>query len=69
MEMKNNPPFHIIILVFIIIRVIMTIKIFGGHMVWDKKMPQSVIDWLLEEDENNPSIRYFTLIDLLGEEP
>ena len=38
-------------------------------MNWEQKIPQSVIDWLLEEDENNPSIRYFTLVDLLGEEP
>jgi hypothetical protein len=34
-----------------------------------EKTQQSVIDWLLEEDENNPSIRYFTLVNLLGEEP
>ncbi len=38
-------------------------------MIWEKKVQQSVIDRLLEEDENNPSICYFTLIDLLGEEP
>jgi len=37
-------------------------------MNWKKKTQQSVIDWLLEEDEINPSIRYFALIDLLGEE-
>ena len=41
----------------------------GDHMDWEKKTQQSVIDWLLEEDEKNPSIRYFTLVDLLGEEP
>ena len=38
-------------------------------MDWEKKTQQSVIDWLLEEDEKNPSIRYFTLVDLLGKEP
>jgi len=32
-----------------------------------KNIPQGVIDWLLEDDEDNPSIRYFTLVDLLGE--
>ena len=37
-------------------------------MNWEKKVQQSVIDWLLEEDVINPSIRYFTLLDLLGEE-
>ena len=47
----------------------MSIKIFGDLMGWDKKISQSVIDWLLEEDKNNPSIRYLTLVDLLGKKP
>jgi hypothetical protein len=38
-------------------------------MVRDKKITLSVIDWLLEEDDNNPSIRYLTLVNLIGEEP
>ena len=38
-------------------------------MDWEKKTQQSIIDWLLKEDDINPSIRYFTLVDLLGEEP
>jgi len=38
-------------------------------MVFEKKTQQSVIDWLLEEDEINPSIRYFTLVDILKEDP
>ncbi len=38
-------------------------------MVRDKKITPSVIDWLLEEDDNNPSIRYLTLVNLIGEEP
>ncbi len=24
------------------------------------------LDWLLEQDDDNPSVRYFTLRDLLG---
>lgn len=35
----------------------------------EQNIPQSVIDWLLEEDGDNPSIQYFTLVDLLREEP
>lgn len=38
-------------------------------MMWEKKVKQGIMDWLLEDDENNPSIRYFTLIDLLDEDP
>jgi len=38
-------------------------------MVCENKAHQSVIDWLLDEDEINPSIRYFTLVDLLKKGP
>ena len=36
---------------------------------WKTKVNEDVVDWLLEDDEQNPSIRYFTLINLLGEDP
>lgn len=38
-------------------------------MVYENKTHQSVIDWLLEEDEVNPSVRYFTLVNILMEDP
>jgi len=38
-------------------------------MIFEKKTQRCVIDWLLEEDEINPSIRYFTLVDVLKEDP
>lgn len=38
-------------------------------MKWETKVNQGVIDWLLEDDEKNPSIRYFTLLDLFNEGP
>ncbi|MDO9546493.1 MAG: hypothetical protein Q7J07_07060 [Pelolinea sp.] len=38
-------------------------------MKWDEKTNQGVIDWLLEEDRGNPSVRYFALVDLFNEDP
>jgi len=47
----------------------LTINNSGDEMNNEQHIPQSVIDWLLEEDGDNPSIRYFTLVNLLGEKP
>jgi hypothetical protein len=38
-------------------------------MKWISKNHLSALDWLLEEDHHNPSIRYFALLDLLNEDP
>jgi hypothetical protein len=33
---------------------------------YSKELNQHVIDWLLEEEQ--PSVRYYTLVDILGRE-
>ena len=38
-------------------------------MTWKDCLGAGVLDWLLEEDPQNPSIRYFMLTNLIGEAP
>ena len=37
----------------------------GGMMAWKDFVSKETLDWLLEEDQENPSIRYLALKDLM----